>query len=261
MSAGWTRIDAAWWEAIAVALPKPWPIEAALLDVRHHHYAGEDRGRKFFQDRWGWKKGRVTALLAGDDWVDPYFVPPTGHASGTDKAEISDKPASNRSPAGTRRAATGHPYLHDPRSTIGQTSAFGVAPQVADGEALAVSRLLRVMKEHHETEGTLLPWKLIRNCQVKLENALQLYSEQLLQQHWEDLLDNNEWVKADPSRQTWVAVLGGQLGEKLKERQLEEAPTVVDHDARWAAHEALLAEAKAKMAARAEREAARKAAK
>lgn len=62
-------MEHAWWPAIAEMLPKPWPREAVLFDLRW--WAGEvaftgrrHPGRTYLAKRWGWSGRRTSGALA-----------------------------------------------------------------------------------------------------------------------------------------------------------------------------------------------------
>ena len=79
---GFVPMDAAWWPFVRDGLPKPWPREAAMMDLRWHVDAAERRegkpasevvpfpGRPTLVARWGWTDWAVKQLMKGEAWVD-----------------------------------------------------------------------------------------------------------------------------------------------------------------------------------------------
>jgi hypothetical protein len=70
-------MDAAWWETIAVSLPRPWPREAILQDLRvwadlERRGVVQRPGRPALAERWGVTDWAVKcALKAEDEWASP----------------------------------------------------------------------------------------------------------------------------------------------------------------------------------------------
>jgi hypothetical protein len=70
----WLPIDSAWWQNIAIELPKPWPRDAVMMDLRW--WADQERmgrkkrpGRPTLCKRWGVSDRQVrNALKAEDIW-------------------------------------------------------------------------------------------------------------------------------------------------------------------------------------------------
>lgn len=79
--AGWVPFDASWWPIVADGLPRPWPREAVLFDLRW--WADGERmgrrmrpGRPSLQARWGWSEWAARSTLRSEsDWADPLASP------------------------------------------------------------------------------------------------------------------------------------------------------------------------------------------
>ena len=84
---GWDRIEGHWWPSIADALPRPWPREAVLMDLRW--WDGQERincatggrsggrrpGRPALCQRWGWTDRTARNLMAAvEEWRDPHHA-------------------------------------------------------------------------------------------------------------------------------------------------------------------------------------------
>jgi hypothetical protein len=73
---GWVKLEVGAWPSIAAAIPKPWPREAALLDLRwweNQERMGRDErpGRPALASRWGWSQKTVRSVLAARSiWSD-----------------------------------------------------------------------------------------------------------------------------------------------------------------------------------------------
>lgn len=70
---GWVPLDADSWSAIADALPRPWPTEAAAFDLRWWaDRRPEVPSRRQLIARWGWTERAVRSLLRDEArWRDP----------------------------------------------------------------------------------------------------------------------------------------------------------------------------------------------
>ena len=76
---GWERIDAEWWAVIRQTIPKPWPREAVLMDLRYwqgQEAVSEGRverpGRPTLAALWGWTDWQVKqAFKSEGEWTDP----------------------------------------------------------------------------------------------------------------------------------------------------------------------------------------------
>ena len=75
---GWERMEADWWPAIAASMPRPWPEEAVLMDLRW--WRGQEvatkrklmPARRALQERWGWKEWDARMILRRESvWADP----------------------------------------------------------------------------------------------------------------------------------------------------------------------------------------------
>ena len=73
----WFAVDAAWWPGVAAAIPKPWPQEAIMLDLRwwadqEALHPGSRPGRPELVERWGvsdWTARQ--ALKSAHIWASP----------------------------------------------------------------------------------------------------------------------------------------------------------------------------------------------
>lgn len=63
--AGWVPMDADWWPVIAESLPKPWPREAILQDLRWWAARRGRPGRVVLARRWGVTQWGVRRVLRG----------------------------------------------------------------------------------------------------------------------------------------------------------------------------------------------------
>ena len=62
-------MEADWWPAIAASMPRPWPEEAVLMDLRW--WRGQEvatkrklmPARRALQERWGWKEWDARMIL------------------------------------------------------------------------------------------------------------------------------------------------------------------------------------------------------
>jgi len=67
----------AWWSEIAESIPRPWPREAVLYDLRwwadhERRGSGKRPGRGRLMKRWGWTEKRARAAMASvSEWADP----------------------------------------------------------------------------------------------------------------------------------------------------------------------------------------------
>ena len=135
---GFVPADAAWWPAIRANIAKPWPKEAAMMDLRWHadRERMQDRanampGRPALIDRWGWTDWGVKQLLKGEEWVDRWTTEdaartPPAHRQRTasrrsvvrrqyrrNRQRTASRPPGRRQPTATRAV----PYT-DHRSPI-----------------------------------------------------------------------------------------------------------------------------------------------
>lgn len=87
---GWEPVQAEWWLVIRATLPKPWPREAVLMDLRFWrgqevataHRAERLRvkrpGRYVLQQQWGWSDWDARqAFKAEDEWARPCAEAPS----------------------------------------------------------------------------------------------------------------------------------------------------------------------------------------
>lgn len=74
---GWEPMQAEWWPAVAAKLPRPWPREAVLFDLRW--WRGQERatgrklmpGRPALQQRWGWVEWDARKIMRSEsEWMD-----------------------------------------------------------------------------------------------------------------------------------------------------------------------------------------------
>lgn len=246
----WTPFDWAWWDDVVEAIPKPWPEAFASFDLRLAEARGEDHGRPYWMSRWGWKRRAVENLTASTSWRDPSERGQRSDsevaAGGRTNAEHSYVVVGPRAARGQRvslhkdNGSTGAEQPTDPNPIAELVRLQQEAnPNSLDGFRDGHSRTVHLL-EHHVRDGWTIPQ---------------------LRALWTEALST--FTRGSPP--TWAMIFREAwrpMRERVREAvAFEEAPTVVDVEARWAAHEALLAEAKAKMDARAERAAARKAAK
>lgn len=64
--AGWVPFPADMWEETAEALAHPWPLGAAVMDLRWHICQGKVPDLQTLCKRWGWAEAEVRKLLK--DW-------------------------------------------------------------------------------------------------------------------------------------------------------------------------------------------------
>lgn len=99
----WQPMQSAWWPSIADALPRPWPREAALFDLRWH----SDRvacgqlermpGRPALRERWGWSGYAVRRLVsAGAEWQSPIASASEAISPEVRQKSASSPPAKNQ---------------------------------------------------------------------------------------------------------------------------------------------------------------------
>lgn len=138
---GFEPMDAPWWPAMANAMARPWPKEAAMMDLRWwrgqvgatERVAGEMArdgrgrfkvarmpGRPFLRARWGWTDWGVKELLADEEaWRDRWTkaaqdsasVPPANH-----QPAASEPPAPEPSNADNSQETTSPPPARRQRS-------------------------------------------------------------------------------------------------------------------------------------------------
>ena len=111
MSSCWFACPCDAWEIVRPLIPKPWPKEAALADLRHDAIEGKVPGRPALMERWGWTERKTRALL--DDaaaWAPPekWNVQPTSSGRPADVQPQMDEPgvsAENVQPTSSGRPA------------------------------------------------------------------------------------------------------------------------------------------------------------
>ncbi len=79
---GFVPMRSDWWAVVRTTIPRPWPREAAAMDLRYHADRATPRegwrpiampGRPALASEWGWTDWAVKQLLrAEDDWRDSY---------------------------------------------------------------------------------------------------------------------------------------------------------------------------------------------
>jgi len=92
---GWDPMEAKHWPMICASIPRPWPREAVLHDLRW--WAARERmgdgkrpGRPVLEARWGWTSHKARgAMLSEDEWGDP-------RASTANRQRTDSEPTANR---------------------------------------------------------------------------------------------------------------------------------------------------------------------
>lgn len=77
---GWVPMQSEWWATVRATIPKPWPKEAACMDLRWHADRAKPRegwapvvfpGRERLSNEWGWSDWNVRTLLRNESaWSD-----------------------------------------------------------------------------------------------------------------------------------------------------------------------------------------------
>ena len=129
---GFVPMRSDWWAVVRTTIPRPWPREAAAMDLRYHADRATPRegwrpiampGRPALASEWGWTDWAVKQLLrAEDDWRDSYASaasePPARRqrtASEPPRARSSDHPTPiTQEGEGDTRGPTGGAVV-DPR--------------------------------------------------------------------------------------------------------------------------------------------------
>lgn len=112
----WLPLDVGWWPNIAIELPKPWPRDAVLMDLRwwaDQECMGRKKrpGRPALCERWGWTDWQARATMKDEaSWkarLQPASSPPpTPIQNGAPKPPESHEPTSNAHPARLQPAST-----------------------------------------------------------------------------------------------------------------------------------------------------------
>lgn len=123
---GWERIDAEWWAVIRQTIPKPWPREAVLMDLRYwqgQEAVSEGRverpGRPTLIALWGWTDWQVKqAFKSEGEWSDPRRQR-TASAPPEDRQDsASEPPAEQQANAGNmEETASGPPARRQPAAS------------------------------------------------------------------------------------------------------------------------------------------------
>lgn len=141
---GFVPMQASWWETIRETLPKPWPMEAAAMDLRWHLDRATARegwrpvrfpGRPALSEDWGWTDWAVKSLLRDEEsWRDGLVQhnsaskppanrqrtasePPAATSANADnQQETASPPPAFRQPAASKppRAFYSSPITHHP---------------------------------------------------------------------------------------------------------------------------------------------------
>ena len=114
----WIPLDVGWWPNIAIELPKPWPRDAVMMDLRW--WADQERmgrkkrpGRPTLCKRWGVSDRQVrNALKAEDIWGGQR---PDSQRTAT-VPKTNAKHVESQAPPDSQRTATGQPA--SPRAEI-----------------------------------------------------------------------------------------------------------------------------------------------
>lgn len=124
---GFEAMDAEWWPVVANSLPRPWPREAVLFDLRW--WRGQEAatakvgarrraklpGRPALGQRWGWTDWDVRQVLRAEaEWVDRWTT--GGGSSSAPPAAL--QPSSNAPPATARANAEEFPESSNAPPTV-----------------------------------------------------------------------------------------------------------------------------------------------
>ena len=133
---GYEPMQAEWWPVVAAHLPKPWPREAALMDLRW--WRGQELatrklrmkrlatmpGRPTLIDRWGWTDWEVKKLLRSEaEWSDPDRECDPAPAAGSIR-----RPLPEGEPASVPPAVRQQPASETPRARVLTDSPINATP-------------------------------------------------------------------------------------------------------------------------------------
>jgi len=123
VNGGWVPFNANWWPKVAENIPKPWPRELVLFDLRwwadhENMQRGSRPGRPALRRRWGWTDyATKQAMKAENEWGTPIGMgKPTKQESPADHqpADGSKPNIGQFSPANRPRRARARSSLYRP---------------------------------------------------------------------------------------------------------------------------------------------------
>lgn len=101
----WIPLDVGWWQNIAIELPKPWPRDAVMMDLRW--WADQEQmgrakrpGRRGLMSRWGCTERQArSALKSEEEWGNPTTTaPPVPQQNPTRAPDSERKPLESQEP-------------------------------------------------------------------------------------------------------------------------------------------------------------------
>lgn len=203
--APWIAMDSNWWQNIAIELPKPWPRDAVMMDLRW--WSDQERmgrkkrpGRAALSKRWGWGHKRVrNAMKAEETWGSPVIHrgqrgasegPAKGQKTNS-KLPKSQKPRAMQGPC---RGQVGAPRaeLQNNKTTEQQSSLE------SSKEDTSVSDLWKEINEARKEAGSARALKLT----AKRRRAL---GARLKEHTTDDMMRVVDWwIHSDHHRATWL---------------------------------------------------------
>jgi len=125
---GFVPMQASWWGTIRETLPKPWPMEAAAMDLRWHLDRATARegwrpvrfpGRPALAEEWGWTDWAVKSLLRDEEsWKDGLVQSNSASKPPADRQRTASEP-----PAATSANADNQPETASPPPAFRQPAA------------------------------------------------------------------------------------------------------------------------------------------
>ena len=204
--APWIAMDSNWWQNIAIELPKPWPRDAVMMDLRW--WSDQERmgrkkrpGRAALSKRWGWGHKRVrNAMKAEETWGSPVIhrgqrgasEGPAGGQKTNPKIPKSQKPRAMQGPC---RGQVGAPRaeLQKNKTTEQQSSLE------SSKEDMSVSDLWKEINKARKEAGSARALTLTQKRRRWLTARLKKPEgrEQILRVvDW--------WLRSDHHRAVWV---------------------------------------------------------
>ena len=126
---GFVPMQASWWETIRETLPKPWPMEAAAMDLRWHLDRATARdgwapirfpGRPSLAADWGWSDWDARTLMRNEGlWKDALAsaVPSNAPPARLQRAASRDNSERRQSAKSLQRASNAPPTRLQQSST------------------------------------------------------------------------------------------------------------------------------------------------
>ena len=143
---GYEPMEAVWWPVIAASIPKPWPREAAMMDLRW--WSGQEAatrslqmrrvatmpGRPALAARWGWTDWAVKSLLRAEpEWADPLRETSASAPPALRQPAASEPPAAERSNAdNTQESASAPPALRQPAASEPPRARVDTGPPITE---------------------------------------------------------------------------------------------------------------------------------